>query len=85
MVINTPPHLKYVATLPCNLSLIACFMTLMFHKVVWQHMQRVVGLLLTRVDVIGRFCRVGTGAEYETSRRTIGRDDSYPVLGRSEP
>jgi len=47
MVINTPPHLKYVATLPCNLSLIACFMTLMFHKVVWQHMQRVVGLLLT--------------------------------------
>jgi len=47
MVINTPPHLKYVATLPCNLSLIACFMTLMFHKVMWQHMQRVVGLLLT--------------------------------------
>jgi len=25
------------------------------------------------------------GAKYETSRRTIGRDDSYPVLGRSEP
>jgi len=22
---------------------------------------------------------------YETSWRTIGRDDSYPVLGRSEP
>jgi len=22
---NTPPHLKYAATLPCNLSLIACF------------------------------------------------------------
>jgi len=22
---TTPPHLKYVATLPCNLSLIACF------------------------------------------------------------
>jgi len=37
------------------------------------------------VDVIGQFWRLGTGAEYETSRRTIGRDDSYPVLGRSEP
>jgi len=33
---------KYVDTLPCNLSLIACFLTLMFHKVVWQHMQSVV-------------------------------------------
>jgi len=22
---TTPPHLKYVATLPCNLSLMACF------------------------------------------------------------
>ena len=25
MVIKTSPHLKYVATLPCNLSLMACF------------------------------------------------------------
>ena len=33
-LLTTPPHLKYVATLPCNLSLIACFQTLMFHKVV---------------------------------------------------
>jgi len=23
--LTTPPHLKYVATLPCNLSLRACF------------------------------------------------------------
>ena len=38
-LLTTPPHLKYVATLPCNSSLIACFLTLMFHKVVWQHMQ----------------------------------------------
>jgi len=37
------------------------------------------------VDVKPHFWRLGTGAEYETSRRTIGRDDSYPVLGRSEP
>jgi len=29
-----PRHIKYVATLPGNLSLIACFLTLMFHKVV---------------------------------------------------
>ena len=38
-------HLKYVATLPCNLLLIACFL-IMFHKVVWQG---VVGLLITTV------------------------------------
>ena len=25
MVIKTPLHIKYVATLPCNLSLMACF------------------------------------------------------------
>jgi len=24
-LLTIPPHLKYVATLPCNLSLIACF------------------------------------------------------------
>jgi len=24
-LLTTPPHLKYVATLPCNLLLIACF------------------------------------------------------------
>jgi len=24
-LLKTPPHIKYVATLPCNLSLIACF------------------------------------------------------------
>ena len=35
--LTTPPHLKYVAKLPCNLSLIVCFLTLLFHKVVWQH------------------------------------------------
>jgi len=38
---------NYVATLPCNLSLIACFLAIMFHKVVWQHMQDVVGFLIT--------------------------------------
>jgi len=24
-ILTTPPHLRYVATLPCNLSLMACF------------------------------------------------------------
>jgi len=24
-LLTIPPHLKYVATLPCNLSIIACF------------------------------------------------------------
>jgi len=33
-LLTTPPHLKYVATLLCNLSLIGCFLTLKFHKVV---------------------------------------------------
>jgi len=31
------PRLKYVATLPCNASLIACFLALAFYKVVCQH------------------------------------------------
>jgi len=46
-LLTTPPHLKYVATLPSNVSLIACFRTLMFYKVVWQHMQGVAGFLIT--------------------------------------
>jgi len=25
LLLTTPTHLKYVATLPCNLSLMACF------------------------------------------------------------
>jgi len=45
-LLTTPPHLKYVAILPCNLPLIACFSTLMCHKVVWQHTQGVVGFLV---------------------------------------
>ena len=51
-LLTIPPHLKYVATLPCNLLLIACFLTLMFHKVVWQNMQEVVGLLVTTLQQI---------------------------------
>jgi len=46
LVLTTSPHLKFAATLPCNLSSIAYFMTLMFHKVVWQHVLRVVGHLV---------------------------------------
>jgi len=46
-LMTTTPHLIYVATLPCNLSLIACFLTLQFHKVVWQHKQGVVRSLIT--------------------------------------
>jgi len=41
-----PLCLKYFATLPCNFSLIACFLTSMFHKAVWQNMQSVVRLLI---------------------------------------
>ena len=35
----SPPHLKCVATLPCNLSLMAVLLTLLFHKVMQQQMQ----------------------------------------------
>ena len=31
-LLTPPPHLKYVTTLPSNLSLIASFLALMFHK-----------------------------------------------------
>jgi len=33
-LLTTPTHVKYVPTLPCNLSLMAFLLTLMFHKVV---------------------------------------------------
>jgi len=46
-LLTTQQYIKYVATLPCNLSLIACFLTLMFYKVTWQHMQGVVRFLIT--------------------------------------
>ena len=46
-LLTTPPHLKHVASLLCNLPLIASFLTLMFHKVAWQHMPGVVGFLIT--------------------------------------
>ena len=42
----TLPHLKYVATLPCNLSLIACFLT--------SHMRGVVRLLTTLLQICYR-------------------------------
>ena len=45
-LLTTPPHLNNVATLPCNLSSIACFLTLIFYKVVWQHMLGVLGFLI---------------------------------------
>ena len=37
-----------VATLPCNLSLRTCFLTLMFYKVVWQHIARCDGIFNNR-------------------------------------
>ena len=45
-LLTTPPHLNNVATLSCNLSSIACFLTLIFYKVVWQHMLGVLGFLI---------------------------------------
>jgi len=37
---------KYAVTLPCNLSLMAFLLTLVFHKVVYQHMQYEMGFLI---------------------------------------
>ena len=45
-LLTIPLHLKYVATLPCYLSLIACFLTLMFHNVVLQRMLFLITILL---------------------------------------
>ena len=53
-LLTTPSHLKCVATLPCILSLIVCFLTLMLHKIVRQHMHRVVGFLVTSLLQIYR-------------------------------
>ena len=53
-LLTPPPHLKYVSTLPSNLSLIACFLTLMFRGVMWQHMKGVVGFLITTFQQIYR-------------------------------
>ena len=44
-LLKTSLHLKYIATLPGNFSLIACFVTLMFDKIVWQHIRGVVGYI----------------------------------------
>jgi len=54
VVVTTQPLVKYVATLPYNLSLIACFLIPMFHKVVWQHTKGVVEFLTTTLLQIYR-------------------------------
>jgi len=64
-LLTSLPHLKYAATLSCNLSLIAYFLALMFHKVVWQHMQGVVGPTIklyckfTRESTSERLLKIG--------------------------
>jgi len=52
-LLTIPPHLECVATLPCNLSLIACFLKLVFHKVV-------------SVSLIDLYCKFT--AEFSTRR-----------------
>ena len=46
---DSTPHLKYLAILHRNLSLVAWFLTLIFHNVVWQHMRGAVGFSVTRL------------------------------------
>ena len=45
-LLTTPPH---NAILPCNLSAITCFLTLMFHRVVLQHIQSLLGFFNIRL------------------------------------
>jgi len=47
MILTSLPYLKYVATLHSNLSLIVCFLALMFYQVVWQHVHGVVRPIIT--------------------------------------
>ena len=44
-LLTTPSHLKYVATLPCNLSLMACFADKV--RPMWQHVQGAVGVSIS--------------------------------------
>ena len=72
-LLTTPPCRKQVATLPCNLSLIASFPILMFYKAVWQHTQSVVGFLLT---VLLQICyRISQRKNFE-NRLRLDRDMS---------
>jgi len=43
-LLTTPPHLKYIATLPCISSLMACLADIKVHK---QHMQGAVEFLIS--------------------------------------
>ena len=45
-LLTIPPHIKYVTTVPCNLLLIACFVTNVSQRSV-AHMQGVLGFLIT--------------------------------------
>ena len=51
-LLTTQPYLKYVAILPCNLSVMSCFLTFMFHKVVRQQKQEVVKFLIIRPSLL---------------------------------
>jgi len=47
-LLTTPPHLKYVDTLPCNLSLMACFADISVSQdSVQQHTQGAVKFLIS--------------------------------------
>jgi len=41
----------------CSLSLIVCFLTLMFHEVMWQHTQGVVGILKCKKTAYCKFTK----------------------------
>jgi len=57
-LLTIPPYLEYEAALRRNFSLIACFLTLMFHSLVWQVATHAScgGILITHLLQI--FCRM---------------------------
>jgi len=67
-LLTTPPHLKYVATLPCNLSLIASFQTLMFHKVVWHTHTHPFNGPFSWTTRVGRYQKGKTNLDFTEAR-----------------
>jgi len=83
-LIDNPTTPWMVATLLCNLSLMACFLTLLFHKTAWQHTQGVVGSLITTLLQI--YCRIVQLKNFENRLRfdiyghEFGVQFSWPTM-----
>ena len=66
-LLTSTTHCKYVATLLFNLSLMACFLALLFYKVVWQHTQGDVGHI--RNSLLQIYCIIRHWMKFENRLR----------------